>query len=226
MPLTPTLHHRLAVFQEEVSLYPVSCELLAKGRSDREWLEAVLAGGAKIVQLRDKVSSDRVLFAKAQLFRQKTAAVGALLIINNRLDIALAVEADGIHLGNDDLPAEEARRLAPELIIGVSANSVEQAASAASRGASYYNIGPLFPTATKAGLSTFLGPQAITEFSATSPLPFTVMGGIKFEHIEGLMALGARRLAVVTALTGAADMEAETRRWLMAMTKLRCLPSD
>lgn len=217
MPLTSPLHDRLAIFTEQVTLYPVSCERLAKGRSDIEWLDAVLAGGAKIVQLRDKESTDRALLGKAKIFRQKTTAAGALLIINNRLDIALAANADGIHLGNSDLPAEEARRLAPDLIIGVSANTVEQAASAARRGASYYNIGPLFPTATKAGLSTFLGAAAIKSFAAASPLPFTVMGGIKFQHIQELTALGAKRIAVVTALTEAADIEAETRRWLAAI---------
>lgn len=217
MPLTSTLQERTAIFREEVTLYPVSCERLAKGRSDSEWLDAVLAGGTRIVQLRDKESSDRALFEKATLFRHKTAAVGALLIINNRLDIALAVGADGIHLGNSDLPAEAARRLAPDLIIGVSANTIEQAAAAAGRGASYYNIGPLFATSTKEGLTTFLGAQAIKKFSAVSTLPFTVMGGIKFGHLKELLALGARRIAVVTALTEADDIEAETRKWLSAI---------
>lgn len=217
MPLTSPLNKRLAIFRQQVTLYPVSCERLANGRSDIEWLDAVLAAGVRIVQLRDKESSDRALFDKATLFRQKTTAAGALLVINNRLDIALAVRADGIHLGNSDLPAEEARRLGPELIIGVSANTPGQAATAASRGASYYNIGPLYPTATKAGLSTFLGPEAIKAFAAQSELPFTVMGGIKFDHIPELTRLGARRIAVVTALTQAADIEAEARKWLAAI---------
>ncbi len=217
MPLTSPLQDRLSIFRHQVTLYPVSCEALANGRSDLEWLEAVLAAGVRIVQLRDKLASDRALFEKARLFRQHTRKAGALLIINNRLDIALAVDADGIHLGNSDLPAAEARRLAPELIIGVSANTAEQAASAAARGASYYNIGPLYPTATKEGLSTFLGAEAIETFAARSELPFTVMGGIKFDHLATLTALGARRIAVVTALSQAADIEAETRKWLAAL---------
>ncbi len=216
MPFS-TLAARMAVFNQQASLYPVSCERLANGRSDAEWLRAVLAAGARLVQLRDKRSSDRELFAKARYFRELTAAHDALLIVNNRVDIALAVGADGVHLGNDDLPAPEARRLAPELIIGVSANTPEQAASAAARGASYYNIGPLFPTRTKEGLSQFLGLEAIGAFSARSELPFTVMGGIKFEHLASLLALNVRRIAVVTALTQAPDIEAETRRWLAAM---------
>ncbi len=217
MPLTRALPERLALFRDQVSLYPVSCERLAHGRSDLAWLDAVLAAGVRIVQLRDKESDDRSLFEKAVAFRRRTNAAGALLIINNRLDIALAAGADGVHLGNSDLPAEEARRLAPDLIIGVSANTAEQAATAAARGASYYNIGPLFPTATKEGLSTFLGLSAIKVFAARSDLPFTVMGGIKFGHLKELVSLGAQRIAVVTALTQAADIEAEARKWLAAI---------
>lgn len=218
MPLTRTLSERLTIFRDQVTLYPVSCERLANGRSDLAWLDAVLAAGVRVVQLRDKESTDQALFAKALIFRHKTRAAGALLIINNRLDIALAVDADGIHLGNQDLPAEEARRLAPALIIGVSANTEEQAATAAGRGASYYNIGPLFPTATKEGLSSFLGAGAVATFSARSELPFTVMGGIKFDHLKELIPLGAKRVAVVTALTQAADIETEARKWLTALS--------
>lgn len=217
MPNSAELYkRRLAIFQEEVTIYPVSCEKLADGRSDYQWLDAVLAGGARIVQLRDKEADDRTLYEKALVFRRKTREAGALFIMNDRADIALLAEADGVHLGNNDLPAQELRKLAPALIIGVSANTEEQAASAASRGASYFNIGPLFPTRTKEGLRSFLGPEAVARFAARSALPFTVMGGIKLEHVPELMAVGVRRIAVVTALTKAADIEAETRRWISA----------
>jgi thiamine-phosphate pyrophosphorylase len=212
------LHNqRLATFINEVTIYPVSCEKLANGRGDIAWLEAVLTGGARIVQLRDKECDDRTLLAKARAFRARTRVAGALLIVNNRVDVALLAGADGVHLGNSDLPAEEARKLAPDLLIGVSCNNAEQAATAAHRGASYYNIGPLFPTRTKEGLSSFLGPEAIKAFSGRSTLPFTVMGGIKFDHIAELTGLGARRLAVVTALTQAEDIAAETGRWIAAI---------
>ncbi len=205
-------------FCEQVTVYPVSCERLAAGRSDLEWLDGVLAGGARIVQLRDKESDDRALFEKALAFRQRTRAAGALFIVNNRLDVALLAGADGVHLGNSDLPAAEVRRLAPELLIGVSCNTPGQAATAAERGASYFNIGPLFPTGTKGGLKKFLGPGAVTEFSSLSSLPFTVMGGIKLEHVAELAARGARRIAVVTAISEAPDIAAETRRWVEAIS--------
>lgn len=216
-----TLAERLKIFTEAVTVYPVSCEKLANGRSDLEWLAAVLAGGARIVQLRDKESNDRELLEKALAFRRMTSATGALFIVNNRLDIALLSDADGVHLGNSDLPVEAARRLDPELIIGVSANSVAQAATARERGASYFNVGPLYPTATKTGLKEFLGPQTIPAFRAVSTLPCTVMGGIKLQHVSELVAYGARRLAVVTALSQSPDITAETGRWIAAITTAR-----
>ena len=211
---TDLYQQRLRKFIEEVTLYPVSCERLARGRDDIAWLDGVLAGGAKIVQLRDKESGTLRLLEKARIFRRKTLEAGALFIVNDRVDIALVSGADGVHLGNSDLPAAEVRALAPELIIGVSCNSEEQAATAENRGASYFNIGPLYATQTKEGLSTFLGPAAIQSFSGRSALPFTVMGGIKKGHIPELIAMGARRLAVVTALTCADDIAAETKAWL------------
>ncbi len=205
---------RIDQFINEVTIYPVSCEKLANGRSDEEWLDAVLAGGTKIVQLRDKESDDRTLYNKARIFRKKTSDAGALLIVNNRLDIAMMTDADGIHLGNSDIPAEEARKLAPNLIIGVSANTEEQAATAKERGASYYNIGPLFATNTKKEAKEFIGPDAISRYSFHSDLPFTVMGGIKHQHITDLTKLSARRIAVATALTQAEDIASETARWI------------
>ncbi len=105
----------------------------------------------------------------------------------------------------------------PSMIIGVSANTMEQAATAEKRGASYFNIGPLFPTSTKKKLTAFLGAEAIGRFSALSPLPFTCMGGIKLEHVPELIKNGARRLAVVTAISQAADIAAETRKWIAAI---------
>ncbi|MDF1615143.1 thiamine phosphate synthase [Desulfurivibrio dismutans] len=219
-----THQERLQKFIEEVTLYPVSCEKLALGRSDRQWLEAVLAAGVKIVQLRDKEADGRTLFNKAKMFRELTRAAGALFIVNDRLDVALLSEADGIHLGNDDLPCEEVRRYAPELIIGVSCNREEEAATAEARGASYYNIGPLFPTGTKEEAREVLGIEAIARFSRHSQLPITVMGGIKKHHLPELMAAGVKRPAVVTALTQAADITAETKNWLEKLQQHRALP--
>lgn len=218
---------RLKHFVEEVTVYPVSCERLADGRSDEEWLDAVLRGGARIVQLRDKGSDDRRLLVKARHFRRRTADAGALFLVNDRVDIALLADADGVHVGQNDLAPEEIARLAPELLIGISCNSEAQALELArqeqegSAAFSYFNIGPLFPTRTKEGLAEFIGPEAIGRFSAGLAAPFTVMGGIKLEHVPQLVALGARRIALVTALSQAPDIAAETARWQQAIAMAR-----
>jgi len=212
-PEQASYKEKLTFFREKVTIYPVSCEPLANGRSDIQWLEGVLAGGAKTVQLRDKYSDDRTFYQKAMIFREKTHEAGALFIVNNRFDIALLVNADGVHLGNKDLPAEKVREFAPDLIIGVSCNKPEQVITAKERGASYFNIGPIYRTETKKNLTPFLGSDAVELFASLSDLPFTVMGGVKRDHIQDLVARGAHRIAVVTALTQAEDIAAETRRW-------------
>lgn len=214
---------RIRKFTEEVTVYPVSCERLSKGRSDEQWLDQVLLGGARIVQLRDKDSTDASLLEKARMFRRKTSKAGALFIVNDRLDIALLADADGIHLGQQDIPPGEIVQLAPDMIIGISCNSEEQAAQLGamekngSLPVAYYNIGPIYPTKTKDGLTAFLGQGAIERFSSHLSLPFTVMGGIKLNNVPELVAHGARRIAVVTALTQAEDIADETRRWVEAI---------
>ncbi len=215
--------YRIRQFVEEVTIYPVSCERLAAGRTDRAWLDAVLAGGARVVQLRDKEGCDSDLLEKARYFRDKTREAGALFLVNDRLDIALLSDADGIHVGQNDLPPTEIRRLAPDLLIGLSCNSkedVSRLADSVAREAnlvSYFNIGPLYPTGTKEGVGSFLGPDAVTTCARCCSLPFTVMGGIKYGHIGELVAHGVKRIAVVTAISLADDIEKETANWIEAI---------
>ena len=203
---------RKALF-ERVDIYPVTCQRLSAGRTDPEVVGGIIRGGARIVQLREKEFSAREIYRLALELREKTAEAGVLLIINNHVDIALAVDADGVHLGQDDLPVEAARKLAPELLIGASTHSVAEALQARDEGADYINIGPIFPTRTKEGVHSFLGPEAIPEISSRVQLPFTVMGGIKAGNMEQVLQKGARRIAMVTEITAAPDI-AETVRSL------------
>ncbi len=206
-------------FIDEVGVYPVTCESLTNDRGDREWLEQVLSGGAKIVQLRDKESKDNVFLEKARYFREKTRQAGALFLVNDRLDIALLSDADGMHVGQGDLSPADIRQLAPDMIIGHSCNTKEQVLALGQEVknevscVSYYNVGPIYETATKKGLQTFLGAQKISEFTSCCELPFTVMGGIKLSHVDALLEAGVQRIAVVTAISKADDMMAETARW-------------
>lgn len=223
MAWSETYARRVRQFIEEVTVYPVSCEQLAAGRTDYQWLDGVLAGGARIVQLRDKKSSDSELLAKARYFRDKTRQAGALFLVNDRLDIALLAEADGIHVGQKDLPPEQIRKLAPDMLIGLSCNRQDDIKALAALPArdeqlvSYFNIGPLYPTETKEGVSSSLGADAVEVFKKQCSLPFTVMGGIKFRHIDELVDRGAARIAVVTAISQSSDIEKETARWIEAI---------
>lgn len=196
---------------EEVDVYPVTCESLSVGRSNLEVLEAVIEGGAKVIQLREKEYHKRDLYYLALKFRDITSRAGVLLIINDHVDIAQAVDADGVHLGQEDLPVKAGRELAPELLIGASTHSLEQALQAEKDGADYINIGPIFPTKTKEGVERFLGPDAIAKISPQIEVPFTVMGGINEDNIEQVLTRGARKVAMVTAITKAADIAAKVR---------------
>jgi len=200
-----TREQRLAMFHG-VDIYPVTCEQLSAGRSNLEVLEGVIRGGARIIQLREKDYSTRSLYRLAVQFREMTARAGVLLIINDRIDIAMAVDADGVHLGQDDLPIPVARSLAPELLIGASTHSLEEALRAQEEGADYVNIGPIFPTSTKACTTDFLGPEAITAISPRLRVPFTVMGGISGSNLDQVIARGAKRIAMVTAITQAPNI--------------------
>ena len=196
---------------DKIDVYPVTCERLSAGRSNLEVLEAVIRGGARIIQLREKECSKRDLFDLALTFREVTTRAGVLLIINDHLDIALAVGADGLHLGQDDLPLMAARRLAPDLVIGISTHSLEEALKAEGEGADYVNIGPIFATSTKAGVDRGLGPEAIASIGSRLSVPFTVMGGITAANLDEVLAAGARRIAMITAITQAADIAQAVR---------------
>lgn len=189
---------------EAADLYVVITEALCAGRPAVEMLDLVLAAGVRLVQLREKDRSGRELYESALTFRRHTARAGALLIINDRLDIALAAEADGVHLGQDDLPLDAARRLAPELIIGASSHSLAEALAAQAAGASYVNIGPIFPTGTKEA-ATPLGPEMITRVAPHLSIPWSTMGGLKRDNIHEVVRRGARHPAVITAVTAAPD---------------------
>ena len=194
---------RLRVFHE-ADLYVVITEALCAGRSALEILEMTLAAGVRLVQLREKDLNSRHLYELAVEFRRQTKAAGALLIINDRLDIALAADADGVHLGQEDLPLEVARRLGPELLIGASTHSLEEALAAQEAGASYVNIGPIFATLTKE-TAIPLGPEIIDRIVPRLRIPWTTMGGIKKTNIDQVVGRGARHPAVITAVTAASD---------------------
>ncbi|MEW6659591.1 MAG: thiamine phosphate synthase [Thermodesulfobacteriota bacterium] len=206
-----------AVF-EAADLYVVITTAFCAGRTALTVLEETLAAGVKIVQMREKEMGGLALLELAREFRQRTGAAGALLIIDDRLDIALASGADGVHLGREDLPVSAARLIAPELFIGASTHSLEEALAAEAAGASYVNIGPIFATLTKP-TATPLGPEALERITPHLRIPWSTMGGINLGNIGQVVARGARHPAVMSAVTAAPDPRAaaaELRRIILA----------
>ncbi len=197
---------RLATFNR-ADLYVVITQAFCAGRQPLEILEATLAAGVKLIQLREKDLAGRPLYELAQAFRSRTMEARALLIIDDRLDIALAAGADGVHLGQDDLPVAVARHLSPELLIGASTHSLDEALAAQAAGASYVNLGPIFATATKPGVIP-LGPAALEAIAPHLQIPWTTMGGINAANIGQVVARGARYPAVMSAVTAAPDITA------------------
>lgn len=192
-------------------LYLVIGHEFTNGRSILDVLAAAADGGVRTVQLREKNLSGRELTLLAEKFRRKCDELGVLMLMNDHVDIALAVGADGVHLGQDDMPLEAARRIAPELILGRSTHSVEQALEAQAQDADYVNLGPVFPTRTKNTPVQPLGLEIIRNAAPKLSIPFSVMGGVKEHNIPQLYNAGARIFAMVTELTQADDVAVKAR---------------
>lgn len=201
-------HAARASLLKEADLYVVITESFCAGRSSLETLDACLAAGVKLVQLREKDQCDRDLYLLARAWRERTQRARALFILDDRVDMALAVDADGVHLGQGDLPLDAARRIAPGLILGASSHSLPEALAAQDAGADYVNIGPIFATQTKAVATGALGPELISEIRPHLRVPFTCMGGIKPDNVGLVLERGASIVAVVTAVTAAPDIQA------------------
>ena len=195
-------------------LYAILDRSVARGRELPELLEAVLAGGGRLVQLREKTMPLAELLPLAQRLVRRCREVGATLIVNDRADLALAAGAHGLHVGQDDLPARDARALLPSgMILGVSTHDPEQARQAVRDGADYVAVGSIFPTTTKAGFQ-LVGPELIRRVRPDVPVPLIGIGGITAENAPAVLAAGADAVAVISALCAVPDPEAATRTFL------------
>jgi thiamine-phosphate pyrophosphorylase len=171
-------------------------------------LDAALAGGCDLLQLRDHEASDDDLLAAGERFRDACDAHGALFVVNDRPELALQLGADGVHVGQDDLPVDAVRRLVgPELFIGLSTHSPEQLDAALASGADYLSVGPIWETPTKAGRPA-AGLSYVRYAAANATKPWFAIGGIDAENIGEVVAAGARRAVVVRAIRDAADPRA------------------
>ncbi len=195
-------------------LYLVTDERLSRGRSHLEVAEAAIRGGADVIQLRDKTSDSGALYRIALALRKLTLEAKVPLIVNDRLDIALAVDADGLHVGQDDLPASVARRLlGPGRILGVSTETPEEALLAEKDGADYLGVGPIFEArGSKADAGDPKGPGMIAPIRAKCRLPIVAIGGIKAGNARSVLEAGADAVAVISDIVAAEDIEQAARR--------------
>lgn len=189
-------------------------------RDPVESVRLVLEGGARLVQLRAKHATARELAQMGQAIRALTRRYGALFIVNDRLDIALAVEADGVHLGQDDLPVPLARKLAGDaFIIGVSAETLEEAQRAEAEGADYLGVGPMFATTTKPDAGVPVGPERLRAIKQAVSIPVYGIGGITSQNAPLVMQAGADGVCVISAIIGAPDPTEATRQLLSMLAK-------
>jgi thiamine-phosphate pyrophosphorylase len=200
------------------------CEAMPGGRDPEALLQAALSGGVDVVQLREKELGRDEIERAAQTFRRICDTYSALFIVNDDPDLARTCNADGVHVGQDDMPVEEAREiLGPDMIVGLSTHSKEQLAASGggSSAVDYVSVGPVWETPTKEGRPG-IGLSAVEHAAANAPHPFFAIGGIDPANVAEVVAAGARRLGVVRAIRDAEDPMAVAealRRALAAIDK-------
>ncbi|MBI3996487.1 MAG: thiamine phosphate synthase [Candidatus Omnitrophica bacterium] len=196
-------------------LYVILDRAAAQGRALPELAAAAIRGGADVLQLRDKTASARSLMEEAKRLLAVTRPAGIPLIINDRADVARAVGADGVHLGQDDLPLADARALlGSDRIIGASTHTLDQALAAAAEGVDYIGIGPIFSTPTKPEYPS-VGLDLVRQVTAHVRVPGVCIGGIDRDHLDPVLGAGGACVAVVRAVCCADDPEVATRELKM-----------
>lgn len=206
-------------------LYVVTDAGLSRGRSHRAVIEAAIIGGATIVQYREKHASTRQMIEEALELRDLTRRAGVPLTVNDRVDVALAVDADGVHVGQDDMPVALARRLIGNKLLGVSVHSLSEALQAVRDGADYLGVGPIFATTTKPDAGPPIGLDGLRAIRQHVSIPIVAIGGINQANAADLVRAGVDGIAVVSAVVAADDVTAAARqlRALVSVTQEEAL---
>lgn len=188
-------------------IYALTSEQHSLGRSNLEVAQEILASKVKILQYREKNKKQGQMLHECQVLRKMTQEAGALFIVNDHIEIALAVGADGVHVGQDDLPVPIVRQLVgPKMIIGVSTHSPEQAQAAVRDGADYIGVGPLYATQTKLDVCDAVGLEYLCYVVEHLDIPFVAIGGVKEHNLEEVIKAGAKTVALVTEIVGSEDI--------------------
>jgi thiamine-phosphate diphosphorylase len=200
-------------------LYAILDPQQTQGRAAADALRQLLTGGAAIVQLRVKTMTPRDFLELARFARAETRVYRCKLIINDRVDVALACDADGVHLGQDDLPLAAGRKLAGQKIVGISTHDIEQAQEAERNGADYIGFGPMFGTQTKNTGYAARGVEMLGKIRAAVKLPIVAIGGINEQNVTQVWQAGADSAAIISDILSADDVVAKTQRILAARTR-------
>ena len=195
------------------SLYLITDGRIAGDRNIEDIVSAAIKGGATVIQLRDKIASTNEMIELGKALYEITKTIGVPLVINDRVDVALAINADGVHVGPpDDMPTSLARRLlGPDRIVGVSAETPAIALQAAEDGADYVGVGDVFGTQSKADAGVPIGLSGMKAVVKASPIPVVGIGGINQANAADVIEAGADGVAIISAIIGASDPKAAAR---------------
>ena len=206
----------------ESSLYLITDRDLSRGRATPDVVKAALAGGVDVVQLRDKTVETALMVEDGLWVHELTAQAGKPLIVNDRIDVALAIEAEGAHVGQTDIPAAMARvLLAAPRILGVSTSEADMARRAYVDRADYIGFGPLYHTSTKQTAASPRGLEMLPQILEAVPIPVIVLGGISLDNIEDVVAAGADHVAVCSCIVAADDVQRAAATLKERMEKAR-----
>ena len=211
----------MEIFQTDI--YGVTCEALSPGRDNLDVVRQMINAGIKIIQYREKEKSKREKYEECRVIREMCKPAGVLFIVNDDVDIAILSKAGGVHVGQDDLPADAVRKLVgPEMVIGVSADTPSEVEDAMARGADYIGVGPVFATGTKADAGDPVGLDLIENIAMNYKIPLVAIGGIDGENIVDVRRRGVPCSAMVSALVSCGDLSAEVQRIRKRIAENNC----
>ncbi len=195
----------------DYKLYLITDRSFLNGRDLKNCIEDALKGGATLVQIREKDTSTRDFFQVAKEIKEVTSKYNVPLIINDRIDIALAIDAEGVHLGQSDMPIAIARGiLGKDKIIGISANNLDEALEAQKNGADYLGLGPVFYTGTKKDIKEPIGLTGLKELTKNINIPSVAIGGINKENAKSILDSGVNGISLISAILGSENIEKAT----------------
>ncbi|AZR74856.1 thiamine-phosphate diphosphorylase [Anoxybacter fermentans] len=187
-------------------IYGITGEEFSLGRTNIQIVEEMIKAGIKIIQYREKEKSKFEKYNECKAIRKLTKDSGVTFIVNDDVDIALAVKADGIHIGQEDIPIEEVKKITGNMIIGLSTHNIEQAKAAVEKGADYIGVGPIFNTTTKKNVEKSEGLKYLKWVSENIPIPYVAIGGIKESNILEVKRHGGKCFAMISEIVGSPNI--------------------